>query len=247
MSLRAHEGGVYAPRRPTDDRLASSRLPIEGPPQSSLSASQILPPMTQGGPSPSVNHDNYDSARMLSLHGSLTNSPSDSTIQAASFPIYAPTANTYYNIPNPITTSPTNTIQNTSLSYPHSTDALQPNVYMPATTSHHQIQDQRPMHSTSNGHVNRSLSFASKRRTPTDTKMGDVPQQTHVVGSQGRRGILPSAEGRPKADPGSAIVSKGSLALARTADGKFSCQYCHKHYLHAKHLKRHMLRRKLFF
>ncbi|RAL64293.1 hypothetical protein DID88_002185 [Monilinia fructigena] len=48
---------------------------------------------------------------------------------------------------------------------------------------------------------------------------------THVVGSQGRRGILPSAPGRPQ-----------------DADGKFPCPHCTKTYLHAKHLKRHLLR-----
>jgi len=67
---------------------------------------------------------------------------------------------------------------------------------------------------------------------------------THVVGSQGRRGILPSDEGRP-----AAVVANGSPAHkaaappAKDSEGKYPCPHCNKTYLHAKHLKRHMLRR----
>jgi hypothetical protein len=61
-------------------------------------------------------------------------------------------------------------------------------------------------------------------------------QPTHVVGSQSRRGILPSAPGRPAA-PGA-----GTKITAKDADGKFPCPHCTKTYLHAKHLKRHILR-----
>jgi hypothetical protein len=66
------------------------------------------------------------------------------------------------------------------------------------------------------------------------------PQPTHVVGSQGRRGILPSAPGRPAV---SASTGKNAMIPAKDADGKFPCPHCTKTYLHAKHLKRHLLRR----
>jgi hypothetical protein len=71
----------------------------------------------------------------------------------------------------------------------------------------------------------------------------ETEQPTHVVGSQGRRGILPSAPGRPAAPtgPGSA---KSTVIPQKDADGKFPCPHCTKTYLHAKHLKRHLLRRK---
>ena len=65
---------------------------------------------------------------------------------------------------------------------------------------------------------------------------------THVVGSQGRRGILPSAPGRAAPPTGVAATSK-SMIPAKDADGKFPCPHCNKTYLHAKHLKRHLLRR----
>ncbi|KAI0909317.1 fungal-specific transcription factor domain-containing protein [Ustulina deusta] len=69
----------------------------------------------------------------------------------------------------------------------------------------------------------------------------DTEQPTHVVGSQGRRGILPSAPGRPAAPTGSG-ASKNTVIPQKDADGKFPCPHCTKTYLHAKHLKRHLLR-----
>lgn len=67
---------------------------------------------------------------------------------------------------------------------------------------------------------------------------------THVVGSQGRRGILPSAPGRPAAPTAGAGAAKTTQIPVKDADGKFPCPHCTKTYLHAKHLKRHLLRRK---
>ncbi len=67
---------------------------------------------------------------------------------------------------------------------------------------------------------------------------------THVVGSQGRRGILPSVPGRAAAATnGVNGASKGAVMPTKDADGKFPCPNCNKTYLHAKHLKRHLLRR----
>ncbi|KAL3475847.1 hypothetical protein BJX99DRAFT_154134 [Aspergillus californicus] len=69
-------------------------------------------------------------------------------------------------------------------------------------------------------------------------------QRTQVVGSQGRRGILPSVPGRatPVAN-GVNGSAKNTTIPAKDADGKFPCPHCNKTYLHAKHLKRHLLRR----
>lgn len=68
--------------------------------------------------------------------------------------------------------------------------------------------------------------------------------RTQVVGSQGRRGILPSVPGRatPVAN-GVNGSAKNTTIPAKDADGKFPCPHCNKTYLHAKHLKRHLLRR----
>ncbi|KAI9714660.1 MAG: hypothetical protein M1812_006325 [Candelaria pacifica] len=69
------------------------------------------------------------------------------------------------------------------------------------------------------------------------------PQPTHVVGSQGRRGILPSAPGRAAAvTAGVGNTAKNAAIPPKDAEGKFPCPHCNKTYLHAKHLKRHLLR-----
>ncbi|ODA76329.1 hypothetical protein RJ55_08174 [Drechmeria coniospora] len=70
----------------------------------------------------------------------------------------------------------------------------------------------------------------------------DGEQPTHVVGSQGRRGILPSAPGRPAAPAAGTGAAKSTVIPVKDADGKFPCPHCTKTYLHAKHLKRHLLR-----
>lgn len=72
----------------------------------------------------------------------------------------------------------------------------------------------------------------------------DAPR-TQVVGSQGRRGILPSVPGRatPVTNGVNGTAAKNTTIPAKDADGKFPCPHCNKTYLHAKHLKRHLLRR----
>ena len=67
-------------------------------------------------------------------------------------------------------------------------------------------------------------------------------QPTRVVGSQGRRGILPSASGRPAAPPAGTTAAKSTVITVKDSDGKFPCPHCTKTYLHTKHLKRHLLR-----
>lgn len=88
----------------------------------------------------------------------------------------------------------------------------------------------------------------------TDTVPNGLPDasreqpRTHVVGSQGRRGILPSAPGRAAVATSSVNgSSKSAVMPTKDADGKFPCPNCNKTYLHAKHLKRHLLRRRYLF
>lgn len=76
--------------------------------------------------------------------------------------------------------------------------------------------------------------------------MQDEQQPTHVVGSQGRRGILPSAPGRPNPPAQGTGTTAKSMIPQKDADGKYPCPHCNKTYLHAKHLKRHLLRRTYF-
>lgn len=70
-------------------------------------------------------------------------------------------------------------------------------------------------------------------------------QPANVVGTQGRRGPLPSADGRPAAVAEEIVTGQKSANMpVKDANGKYACQHCVKVYLHAKHLKRHLLRRK---
>jgi len=72
---------------------------------------------------------------------------------------------------------------------------------------------------------------------------GKEPPRAQVVGSQGRRGILPSVTGRAGGIAnGVNGTAKSTTIPAKDADGKFPCPHCNKTYLHAKHLKRHLLR-----
>ena len=90
--------------------------------------------------------------------------------------------------------------------------------------------------------TNSMYSFSS-----ASTNAHHEPPPTHVVGSQGRRGILPSAAGRPPAVSNGGVPNvKTSTLPAKDADGKFPCPHCSKTYLHAKHLKRHLLRRESY-
>jgi hypothetical protein len=81
--------------------------------------------------------------------------------------------------------------------------------------------------------------YAQSPLMPQPGMLPDAEQPTHVVGSQGRRGILPSAPGRPAA-PAAGSATKTQIPQ-KDADGKFPCPHCTKTYLHAKHLKRHLL------
>lgn len=64
-------------------------------------------------------------------------------------------------------------------------------------------------------------------------------EPVHVVGQQGRRGVLPTHPGRPTPAAGKTIQNPN-----KNAEGKYECPHCNKTYLHLKHLKRHLLRRK---
>ncbi|KAF2219638.1 hypothetical protein BDZ85DRAFT_285058 [Elsinoe ampelina] len=111
------------------------------------------------------------------------------------------------------------------------------------------LQDIRPM-PPGGGSFNSPISpFPAFNNATAMAQQGQhqyIPSQesepTHVVGSQGRRGILPSVPGRAPAPTSINTVSAKSLIPTKDADGKFPCPHCNKTYLHAKHLKRHLLR-----
>jgi hypothetical protein len=120
-----------------------------------------------------------------------------------------------------------------------STAMTQPQAIAPAPVGGRLLQNIRP----ANG-----MNLQPSMQSPygPNSMLSQAPmmmdeQPTHVVGSQGRRGILPSAPGRPAVT--ATAGAKGTVIPQKDADGKFPCPHCTKTYLHAKHLKRHLLRR----
>ena len=75
-------------------------------------------------------------------------------------------------------------------------------------------------------------------QTPEASPTAEHPLR--VVGKQGLRGVLPSIYDGAMLNP-----DKLHPVLAKDKNGKYPCLHCPKTYLHAKHLKRHLLRRKL--
>lgn len=116
-----------------------------------------------------------------------------------------------------------------------------------STPAQNRLPDLRPIMPQSGYSNSMSAlpSFGSAGLVPGQSYMTNQESEpTHVVGSQGRRGILPSAPGRAAAPTaGTPAASTKSMIPAKDADGKFPCPHCNKTYLHAKHLKRHLLRR----
>ncbi len=66
---------------------------------------------------------------------------------------------------------------------------------------------------------------------------------THAAGSQGRGGILPGALDT-SVRPSAGKAQEVDWVPQKVVDGRFPCPHCTKTYLRAKHLKRHLLRRK---
>jgi hypothetical protein len=140
----------------------------------------------------------------------------------------------------PVTSAP-----NGSASMPHPPlRPLQPSPsYMPMSSAY----SQAPPLSTAGAHSNAhqlapsqglGLSHASLYPHPP-VLANQEPEPLHVVGQQGRRGVLPTHPGRPAPAAG-----KTPTNATKNAEGKYECPHCNKTYLHLKHLKRHLLRRK---
>ncbi|OAL03465.1 hypothetical protein IQ06DRAFT_107781 [Phaeosphaeriaceae sp. SRC1lsM3a] len=140
----------------------------------------------------------------------------------------------------PVTSAP-----NGSASMPHPPlRPLQPSPssYMPMSSAY----SQAPQLSTagashSNAHQlapsqGLGLSHASLYPHPP-VLANQEPEPLHVVGQQGRRGVLPTHPGRPAPAAG-----KTPTNATKNAEGKYECPHCNKTYLHLKHLKRHLLR-----
>ncbi|KAK5695624.1 hypothetical protein LTR17_024527 [Elasticomyces elasticus] len=125
-----------------------------------------------------------------------------------------------------------------SMSYP---SAIATSI--PGTLAQHGLPSRRPMppggvsgpmpglpSMTSTGQLGQLAAFIQ-----------DTDAPTHVLGSQERRGVLPSAPDSPEA-PAQGTTNPKSMIPQKYADGRYPCPRCNKTYLHAKHLKRHLFR-----
>ena len=217
------------PLRPQSHRAAQQNLP----------AAHTLPPLTSGNHNASAFGSDTYPTRTQPLQPSLMTAPHQQASQPGVYPVYAPTANTFYNGQSASFSQASQNQQLHQQSRPSSVNGLSQPVYTSAPTQG-RLPDLLPMPPRENGRPSRSLGNLINQLEPVEE-----PQPTHVVGSQGRRGILPSAAGRPAAIAGANTSGqKAAPAPPKDADGKFPCLHCAKNYLHAKHLKRHLLRRK---
>ena len=214
---------------------------------STQSGSHTLPPIAASHYAPALNQNTYTS-RAQPLQPSLPTSGPSSLNQPVLMPVYGPTAQTYYSSDTGTVTaysqSPASqqSYRTSAAHYPvHQSQSTAP---YPSSSQPSRLPDLRPMPIQTLSAEN-TVTSKNARPLASAKATGDEAQPIHVVGSQGRRGILPSAAGRPPAIGENGPSSQKNLtAPAKDADGKYPCEHCPKTYLHAKHLKRHMLRRK---
>ena len=218
-----------------------SAPPVSRPPTNSLpqhisqTSQQLLPPLTISAHAypPYANESHV--ARSQPPQSSMMTSHPDPIPHT--FAPYAPTASTYFS-------GQTTFAQ---LAQPH-----QP-IQNPRSPSNSalSLSQTQPLYTTTPPQSRLAPAPPREGKPPLTlgtpgnrVKSEDEPQPTHVVGSQGRRGILPSAAGRPEAVAGAnPTTQKGASTPAKDSEGKYPCPHCNKNYLHAKHLKRHLLRR----
>ena len=249
MDTQFPSGVVYAPILPPNRQLSTPSSSNPQPyhlPQPSLSNSQTLPSLQSQSYSQSFGNDPLGQRTQTSQPSFVpANTPTVS--HAATYPGYAPAVMSSYPGQQNSYTQPTRSFQPlpSYSSQPPTTQAYQ------TYTSSLPLQARRPeLRPMPAGGLNEQPPLSSyQKETPTSNSVSlqsnHEPQPTHVVGSQGRRGILPSAVGRPPAIGNGNLTGQKSASIPpKDAEGKFPCPYCAKNYLHAKHLKRHLLRRK---
>ena len=235
---------IYAPIYPPSHQQSAppSRPQSHAASQQNLPAAHSLPPLTTGSHAASAFGNDAYPTRSQPLQPSLMTPPHEHGTQPGSYPVgavYAPTANTFYNGQNATFSQASQNQQLHQQSRPASVNGLPQPVYTSTLTQCRLLPELLPMPAKENG---KSLSLGDHINHMDAV---EEPQPTHVVGSQGRRGILPSAAGRPAAIPGANTSGqKAAPTPEKDGEGKYPCPHCVKTYLHAKHLKRHLLRRK---
>ncbi|KAF2196503.1 hypothetical protein GQ43DRAFT_254403 [Delitschia confertaspora ATCC 74209] len=187
-------------------------------PQSHL---HTLPPLTGSGSSfPSL----YGHANNLNSHAPSSSGPNTSNAGIPSFATH-PTL-------RPIQPSPAYGLSNPSFASSqapfHPSSTAHTNTHSLAHGLAGGLQDMRTGGMGLSSH---------SQLYPPPILPNQEPEPVHVVGQQGRRGVLPTHPGRPAPATGKAPANP-----TKNADNKYECPHCIKTYLHLKHLKRHLLR-----
>jgi len=241
MSQRYPHGQGQSPYNfPNQHSTAQvSGAPPSGLPQTTLPSSQTLPPLSANTYVTTHDHHSYAS-RNSSL---LITSQSEAAGQPGTFPVYGPTGNIYFNQNYGSDNASPQTFERQQ----HAQSSRPPSVHMQSqpqiqptyTATSRSLPEIAPMPPRSNGNAGSPFGNGNS--------IHQLEDKPHVVGAQGRRGILPSAAGRPNAIVnGNVNGQKASSMPTKDAEGKYPCDYCDKSYLHAKHLKRHLLRREYY-
>lgn len=236
---------VYAPTQPPEHRHGFTPVST-GPPSSgpNLSAyTTTLPPLSQNY---SVNYSNDQSSH--GGHSSQASYSSSNITASSQLPSYAAYSS---QVPNQYhgRTSYSQTPRHLPTTHGYSSLGLNASLHQAFSSSATQsgkLADIRPM--PASGMIDPPLGSSMPRtaRHPSLARLSTSQEEepSQVVGSQGRRGTLPSANGRPVAVADSKPSTAATGGLKKDSnDGKWPCEHCNKRYLHAKHLKRHLLRR----
>ena len=254
MNTNYSNGPVYPSPYTQNQRLSYQQLPAAAPTPgsnnlittSAPSVSHTLPPISSGDYGSSLGNDMLGT-RAQPLQPSLMTAEPNPMGQQAPTPIYGPTSTTFFSGSGPVGAySQAGLTSQTYRSAPQNFSvAPQANQSYPPVPRSGRLPDLRPMPINTMSDFRATTSSNSTPPGSASRSTDDGAQPIHVVGSQGRRGILPSVAGRPVAVADDGVNgSKNAANPIKDASGKYPCEHCAKTYLHAKHLKRHMLRRK---
>ena len=217
--------------------------PSNGLPQQTLSSAQTLPPLSTGiyGATNAIHTYTSRNPAMMTMTSQAEAVSQASLSNSHYAPIYAPTSNVWvnynYNIEGTYAHH-SQRQQQTETSRPPPAHVQSHPQAQPAYTR--SLPEILPMPPRMNG--GQMAIFAGNDSHP---HLEEQPLPSHVVGAQGRRGILPSTVGRPAAVVGADLHASKDVPLPpKDEDGKYPCPHCEKTYLHSKHLKRHLLRRR---
>ncbi|KAK3305056.1 uncharacterized protein B0T15DRAFT_531201 [Chaetomium strumarium] len=113
-----------------------------------------------------------------------------------------------------------------------------------ASLHHFSVHDRSgtsPCSIPASGVISQPSQDSQSALVPQTSMMPDCDPPTHVVSSQGWRGILPSPHGR-SAVPAAGSAEAKEQSPQKDAERQFSCNTCSRTYRHAKHMKRHLRR-----